>query len=1056
MKWYNLIFYFSAIIGCYACSKQHEENHTLKEKEYMMDEPLSALSVDGDSAFWMGSESGMVWHIAENEKATYEIETGRIYDITADQPRNGSRVCWLGIRNGGLQRWQLQAKKMAWQKTYAIAGKGYNYSVYDIEHTPQALYAATSQGLYRLQLTDDERLQPNNEKLQRIYPLDDDCGEKPLPFVVRKICRQGQWLFACTPTALVRIDIQNSKIATFHQGEKITYAAIFNNMLHVVADQILYIEDVNGRILRTLSLPIAPSSLHQAGNILYLIASNQVVLTQDGCRYVTIPLRHNIPANSSNVVAYDAKQGFTLLLTENALWYVPSHLGVFNTQTPITAACSDGKNAYYINENNELYKQVLGEQRANKVYQFAPQEVITDIHADGNQLYYRTHHQEIKLLEVGDNYFKNELLAAPRTLYLSHDKITDFHLHRSNEENKLFVGVQDGLIVIHDNGIDTIRGEISRQYITSFFQPRHSDMVYMATLNGGIFYASDNKILPIDNTRQHSFLNDVIVTDTYNKNLIMLRQHHILLNNTDDSVKAKDINRFIYVNDSVFYGLPKYGLVKYVINKKKIEMVGRYYEDISFHPHAVFTADSLLFLGSSLGVMQVPIGQETAAQWINFYETAIQLRTIGYSLAVFGAVALLLALGYMRYKQSTQRHTLQRINDLQTRLMELKTTVSLIKNADEESIRRIEKTLNGLQPGKGNRAETNQQLQQISSEIMKKNRNAALLLLKEMDRQMEEIQVLAFYESKLYINNSQNALDTGTTEVIKTQVEQNAQWLTKCQQLSTLLYMYQQNLHQTLSLEGVTAGLAEAIVQTKEHFITHPIADTERDVEEITQCYQHIFSTEAMEKINHYMADARQWLSEPQRNDKVANALNHELRNIADTAEQTERLQLLRTLKHFEHRINQLRTLEKINESITDYVAIHSRIVHENEQRTIKKFDMQLQREIADHTEECTKEIDNLIDQLFADMEQSDPEILTGLLKFTGAISQQGKVLGILMAHPKVKRTLLPGLLGIYGNLNPVVSRLVSGKIKNGRPWLENYVNKHPSSLAIFILRLAE
>lgn len=1051
MKWRFLNFCFSVIILCCACSRQHEESQTLKEKEYTMDEPLTALSVDGDSAFWLGSENGMVWHFKGMEKHVYELETDRIYDIVPESAGNNIRTCWFGVRNAGLQLWQLRSGHMTFQKSYTIPGKGNNYSVYDIEIVSKTLYAATSQGLYRLALPDREA------QLQRIFPLDTlSPGSRFQPFVVRKICRLGKFIFACTPVGLLRIDTETGKTTILHRGRKVSYTACFNNMLYVLIERTLYIEDANGCVDRRMQLSMSPLSVHQTGDVLYFMSLNHVTLTQDGDKFVTIPLRHNIPANCPNIVAYDAKKGFTMLLTENALWKIPSHSGIFNAQAPVMASCTDGQNAYYITANNGLYKQKLGEKKAHLIYQFSKEEVIVDIKTSKDNLYYFTDDHEVKQIKVSDHPIRNELLASPRVLYHSGNKITAFHLYATPNGNKLLVGIQDGLVSITDDHSDTIKGMIGQQYVTSFFQPQHSDIIYMSTLNGGVFYGDGSNIRHIEPTSRQPFLNDLIVTGGYQQNLIMLTPHHLFLNQSTDTFKVKGMKKLLYVNDSVFYGLPRFGLIRYGIENRKIRETGRYYEDISFNPHAAFASDTCLYLGSQLGVMEIPVGNELSSRWVYFYETSISLQTIIYTLGILFIIIFLAYIGYVRYRQSTRRQAIHRINDLQNRLAELQSTVWLIKDADNEDVEKLRETLALIKPDMGDRREMNKCLQQVSDEIMRKNRNVVLLLLKELDRQIEEIKVSGYYESERYLKASQEALNTGITDIIKKQVQDNAEWLRKGNHISSLLTQYAQKLHDAIPLECVTKGFMDQIEQSRECLITRPISEVEKKIHALEQQYDHIFSTDAMFSINRYIEIEHEWLSDEKRSDKVSSALKNQLESIADTAEQTDRLQLLIMLNRFELRINQMRTLERLNDAITDYTVIHNRIVYENELRMNKKFDIQLQTEIARHTETTTKEIDSLIEQLFADMGKSDPEILNDLFRFTNVISQQGKVLALLMANPKVKRTLLPGLLGIYGNLNPVVSRLVSGKIKNGKIWLDDYIKKHPSSMATLILRIAE
>ena len=81
---------------------------------------------------------------------------------------------------------------------------------------------------------------------------------------------------------------------------------------------------------------------------------------------------------------------------------------------------------------------------------------------------------------------------------------------------------------------------------------------------------------------------------------------------------------------------------------------------------------------------------------------------------------------------------------------------------------------------------------------------------------------------------------------------------------------------------------------------------------------------------------------------------------------------------------------------------------------------------------------------------------MNSILKFNGFDNQQAKVLMLLIADAKVKRTAVPGMLRVVGNLNPVISRLLKNKIKPSEDEIRQYVERHPASLASYILRLIE
>ena len=63
---------------------------------------------------------------------------------------------------------------------------------------------------------------------------------------------------------------------------------------------------------------------------------------------------------------------------------------------------------------------------------------------------------------------------------------------------------------------------------------------------------------------------------------------------------------------------------------------------------------------------------------------------------------------------------------------------------------------------------------------------------------------------------------------------------------------------------------------------------------------------------------------------------------------------------------------------------------------------------------------------------------------------------GFTDCNPKVKRLHIPGMLCIYGNLNPVISRLANNKLKTNHSFLIDYVKANPTSIVFYILRLID
>ena len=62
------------LFGC-SDSKQMK---TLGENKYYIGERLASVSTDADSTFWIGGETGKMWHVDGNKVTTYTTGTDRI------------------------------------------------------------------------------------------------------------------------------------------------------------------------------------------------------------------------------------------------------------------------------------------------------------------------------------------------------------------------------------------------------------------------------------------------------------------------------------------------------------------------------------------------------------------------------------------------------------------------------------------------------------------------------------------------------------------------------------------------------------------------------------------------------------------------------------------------------------------------------------------------------------------------------------------------------------------------------------------------------------------
>lgn len=197
------------------------------------------------------------------------------------------------------------------------------------------------------------------------------------------------------------------------------------------------------------------------------------------------------------------------------------------------------------------------------------------------------------------------------------------------------------------------------------------------------------------------------------------------------------------------------------------------------------------------------------------------------------------------------------------------------------------------------------------------------------------------------------------------------------------------------------------------------------------------------------------WLRMIEDKDSMVKTLTEQLQRELQQMESKDRLTLLRRMAHLDARVRQLRCLCELKENMQEYEIKRQQVIKENEERVNKLFDRKLEIKIADNTTAQTKRIAQLIEILYNQMSKTDARLLNEILQFVSYDNQQARVLAILMAHAKVKRLLIPGMLQVVGNLNPVVSRLVNSKIKTHEKEILQYAERHPSSLASYILALA-
>ena len=158
-----------------------------------------------------------------------------------------------------------------------------------------------------------------------------------------------------------------------------------------------------------------------------------------------------------------------MLLTKNAVWRIPHHLGFFNANPPVLAAYLSDKSLIYVNNQHELFCQKAGEQIAKKIYDFENDELPKEMYANGKDIYYYNANNQLFSLNLGNHYLINQLFKRPQLLAQTKTRITSMAF--LPKQSKILLGVQDYLLSIDtQNGkTDTIKA-MDNRYITAFHQ----------------------------------------------------------------------------------------------------------------------------------------------------------------------------------------------------------------------------------------------------------------------------------------------------------------------------------------------------------------------------------------------------------------------------------------------------------------------------------------------------------------------------------------------------------------------------------------------------------
>lgn len=609
---------------------------SLNEKEYYSDSQLSTISPDGDSACFIGNEKGDIYRYDKSSGRIYDtLRTGtdRIYNVVTRKKDNAVSY-FVGVRNSGLMMFRCDNKMLVHEKTFLINGNNF-YSPYNTIVCGDKIYVATSHGLFCKDLTED-----SGNELERLYPTFKE--EKMRPFLVTSLVKTGRYLYSASEAGLVKCDITTNKIEVLHDGERIKSVRLVNGNIHSLSVRRLYIDSCNGNRHESYDLNINADIYYHAGDTHYFICSDRVVVARDGkldkgdC-YKTIMLRRNVRPDCRNVIIADSITGHSLLITEHALFRIPFHLDVFNTDGKTTAACSDGNSVFFVT-NNSLFRMRDKGNEAERVADLPEADRVTSAMFHNNVLYYINFNTELKRKPIDRSFIYNRLSGNPDVIYRSSRGITTAGI---GSDGSIYIGIRDSLLLLNGKEARLVKNS-DNPFVNRIAINRKDNKTYAALLNGGVLCLSGKEASVEDNSARHHFIKDIAFASFSSKPCI-LTNHFLFSPDGKDSVATDGFTRLLTADGKTFYALMENGIRRYIIDRNGIRHIGDTLCDIRFSPSISFVhGDNIYFGATSLGIVELK--PDGTSQWVRFNHDAY---TLDYKTMIFFFLLICLSAGFI-------------------------------------------------------------------------------------------------------------------------------------------------------------------------------------------------------------------------------------------------------------------------------------------------------------------------------------------------------------------------------------------------------------------------
>jgi chorismate mutase len=1016
----NLALLFVVLVFT-GCQRKMTEKK-LSQKVFTYEYLLSSISSD-DHGYWVGGETGYICHVDHGERKTYSTGLDRIYDVVRDDKHHN--ILWIASRNAGLQKWKITGSSLVLMNTYKMKGKGSNYSPYDILLLNDTIYLATSQGLYCMSIQKE-----NNSELRLLYPFSSTTKERNfLPNPVIQLCPyKHKYLYAVTTDGLLRLSITSGRMKMLYRGQRIKYVYVKDNKLSALTDKQLFYDIKDGRCHHKYNLDIPAFAYFMIEGIHYFLGQSSLELSTDMKHFFTEDLGYEINSHAHNLFLADDGNGFSVLLAGNSEIHIPHHLDIGKTAYDIIAGCHNKDYIYLVTRHGRVYRQNGRKMEAEELCKLPEDKVPLLMEAIDNKLYYVTASNKFCFLSLRSSYLLNQLFAKPKVLFQSSTHVTA--MAALPYQKKILLGIQDELLRIDANTgkIDTVKA-MQGKYITSFYTSDNSNAVYICTLNDGVYYYSRGKIQLIKGTEKYSFIKGVELGNSYDSDLFLLTNHQ-LLQRGGDRLKV-DGNQSLYlIGDSLLYTLPQAGVHCISLRDGHLINKGTVYGDIQFMASSSFLFQGRLYLGSDLGEACFNSSKRHSLQWITFNDHVISLQLLLTLLTIFIILCCSLYFLHRVYNKNEINLVRQDTTDLKRRIHILNLMIHYLGPYEAEHVKNINQKIETLNIISSRRKNIYKQLSEISAEITLLNRDAVLQIVKALEEQIQRIREIDYFDSEELVKKSKQAIESSDVNKIVAQFHQNKIWIEHVEGFKKALGKFEMTTKGALILRGVNDGILEGIAHWKEEIHEKKLSDLDESFNLLSKNYNRINTEESVITINHYLDKCEQFLLKQKTYNYIAQVLLKKLHTLRDQSWEADRVRFLHRIQPVELRIQEINTLHKLRKCIRIYV--------ENEETD---------KNIVSH-------ITIYVDTFFNLMLNTDKEVIEDIFHYSSSNNQQVKVLTLLLADASLKRTLIPGLLGIYGNLNPVISRLYHSKIENNIEALRNYYYQHPDSMVYYILKL--